>query len=345
MQHSARKARVRSLGVALALAAATAGCGGGEDTAAPPASGGEQGQQTEAVTVGLVVDKTFEHAVIPKITKEVGCFEEEALEVEIVAFQGGADLVKGILSDAVDIGAATGFDPPAAAAKGVPMKAFYGVTERSPFVAIAAPGSGVDSVEDLVGKKVGITRFGSATDYVVRVLADDVGSPGGITAVPLGGNPADQLAALKRGDIQAFIWSTEVGFSLEESGDGKIIESFADVVGEDQYAVLMAQPDYLQEQSATVERFVQAYECGLSWMQDEANREEGVRLTAQFLEVEESVAEATYEELVDGLTPSGEFNTAGLKQIASVLPDLELAERVPELDEFVADDFVPVDGS
>ena len=164
--------------------------------------------------------------------------------------------------------------------------------------------------------------------------------------MPLGGNPADQLAALKRGDTQAFIWSTEVGFSLEESGDGKIIERFADVVEEDQYAVLMAQPDYLEEESATVERFVQAYECGLTWMQDEANKEEGVRLTAQFLEVEDSVAQATYEELVGDLTPSGELNTAGLEQIASVLPDLKLADRVPEVDEFVTDEFVPVgDGS
>lgn len=342
------RTRVRTFAVAVSLTAATAACGGGSEPATPAAGGeGQEGQaqQTEQVRIGLVVDKTFEHGVVPKITQEVGCFEEQGLEAEIVAFQGGADLVKGMLSGAVDIGAATGFDPPAAAAKGVPMKAFYGVTPRSPFVAIAAADSDVDSVEDLVGKKVGITRFGSATDYVVRVLADEAGSPDGITAVPLGGNPADQAAALQRGDISAFIWSTEVGLSLEAAGTGKIIERFADVVEEDQYAVLMAQPDYLEQDAATVERFVQAYECGLSWMQDEANRAEGVALTARFLDIEEPVAEVAYEELVGGLTPSGDMSVEGLEQLASVLPELELAERVPELDEFMTDEFVPVDGS
>lgn len=334
-------ARFGTLGVALIVAGSTAACGGGDDTSDPPAGGGGQAQ-TEKVTVGLVVDRTFEHAVVPKITEEVGCFDDENLDVEIVAFQGGADLVKGMLSGVADIGAATGFDPPAAAAKGVPMQAFYGVAEKSPFVAIAAPDSGIESIEDLVGQNVGITRFGSATDYVVRVLADEAGSPGGITAVPLGGNSADHVAALQRGDIAAFIWSTEVGLSLEASGDGTIIERFADVVEEDQYAVLMAQPDYLEGEAETAERFVQAYSCGIEWMQDEANREEAVQLTAGYLDLEPSVAEATYEELVGNLNPQGDMSTAGLEQLASVLPDLELADRVPELEEFVTDEFVPV---
>jgi NitT/TauT family transport system substrate-binding protein len=343
MKHGARKARLLRLGAALAVTAATAACGGGDDTAQPSGADATQGQQqTEQVKLGVVVDKTFEHAVVPKITKEVGCFDEQGLEVEIVAFQGGADLVKGMLSDAVDIGAATGFDPPAAVAKDVPMQAFYGVAEESPFVAITKPDSGVDAVEDLIGKNVGITRFGSATDYVVRVLADDAGQPGGITPVPLGGNPVDLTVAMQRGDIAGFIWSTEVGLSLEASGDGQIIERFADVVDEDQYAVLMAQPDYLEEQSDTVERFVQAYSCGIEWMQDDANRDEAVAHTARFLEIEEAVAAETFDELVDHLNPNGDMNRAGLERLASALPELELADRVPELDEFATDDFVPV---
>lgn len=344
--YEARSTRVLWLGAALAVTALTASCGGDEDTAAaPPGSESTGGQQTEQVSLGLVVDKTFEHAVVPKITKEAGCFDEQGLDVEIVAFQGGADLVKGILSGAVDMGAATGFDPPAAVAKGVPMQAFYGVAEESPFVAITKPDSGVDAVEDLIGKNVGITRFGSATDYVVRVLADEAGSPGGITPVPLGGNPADQTVAMQRGDIAGFIWSTEVGLALEASGDGQIIERFADVVEEDQYAVLMAQPDYLESESATVERFVQAYSCGIQWMQDDANRDEAVAHTARFLEIDEAVAERTYEELVDHLNPAGDMNEAGLERLATALPELELADRVPDVDEFSTDEFVPVGGS
>jgi NitT/TauT family transport system substrate-binding protein len=344
MMHGARKVRAFWLGAALAVTAATSACGGGDDTASGPAEGAATPaqQQTEQVSLGLVVDKTFEHAVVPKITEEVGCFDEHGLDVEIVAFQGGADLVKGILSGAADMGAATGFDPPAAVAKDVPMQAFYGVAEESPFVVITKPGSGVDTVEDLIGKNVGITRFGSATDYVVRMLAEEAGQPGGITPVPLGGNPADHTVAMQRGDIAGFIWSTEVGLALEASGDGQIIERFADVVEEDQYAVLMAQPDYLQEESPTVERFVQAYSCGIEWMQDDANRDEAVAHTARFLEIDEAVAAETFDELVGHLNPEGDMNRAGFERLASALPELDLADRVPEIDEFMTDEFVPV---
>lgn len=344
MTQDPKNSWLRPLVLTAVLATVAAGCGGGDG--GETADAGSAGEQESAqVSLGLVVDKTFESGVVPKITKEVGCFDDEKLDVEIAAFQGGADLVKGVLSGAVDIGAATGFDPPAAVAKGIPMKAFYGVAELSPFVVITSPDSGIDQADDLVGKKVGITRFGSATDFVVRVLADEAGSPDGITAVPLGG-AAEQTAALQRGDIDAFIWSTEVGLSLEASGEGEIISRFADVLDKDQYGVLMAQPEYLEENTEVVERFVSAYSCGIEWMQDEANREEGVAMTATFLEIEEPVAEATYDELVGHLDPQGAMNTDGLENLASFLPELEIADEVPELEEYYTDEFVPAgDGS
>jgi ABC-type nitrate/sulfonate/bicarbonate transport system substrate-binding protein len=313
------------------LLGVTAACGGGSD--------GASAEGTSELTLGLVVDKTFEHGVVPKIIKEVGCFEDEGLVVDLVAFQGGADLVKGILSDAVDVGAATGFDPPSAVAKGVPMKAFYGVAELSPFVVITGADSDIEDYSDLVGKDVGITRFGSATDFVVRVLADKAGSPEGITPVPLGG-AAEQTAALQRGDVDAFVWSTEVGLALEASGDGKIVTRFADVMESDQYGVLMAKPDFLETKADVAEAVVAAYTCGIEWMQDEGNREEGVSMTAEFLEVEESVADATYEELVGHLNPEGTMNTEGLENLAAALPDLGLADSVPDLEEFYTDEFV-----
>lgn len=344
MTHYTRRHGPRPLALILVLATVAA-CGGGDAGGSADSGSGGAGEETAQVSLGLVVDKTFESGVVPKITQEVGCFDEEGLEVEIAAFQGGADLVKGILSGAVDIGAATGFDPPAAVAKGVPMKAFYGVAELSPFVVITRPDSGIETADDLVGKKVGITRFGSATDFVVRVLADEAGNPDGITPVPLGG-AAEQTAALQRGDIDAFIWSTEVGLSLEASGDGKIITRFADVLETDQYGVLMAQPDYMEENAEVVQRFVEAYRCGITWIQDDANREEAVAMTARFLEIEEPVAEATFDELVGHLSPQGTMNTEGLENLASFLPELELADDVPALEDYYTDEFVPVgDGS
>ena len=324
---------VRPLTVLAAVATLTAACGG--DAGSSGDSGGGPGE----VTLGLVVEKTFEAGVVPKITKEVGCFEDENVDVEIVAFQGGADLVKGMLSGAADIGAATGFDPPAAAAKGIPMKAFYGVAELSPFVVIAGPDSGIEQADDLVGKKVGITRFGSATDFVVRVLASQAGSPDGITAVPLG-DAAAQTAALQRGDIDAFVWSTEVGLALEASGDGRIISRFAEVFDEDQYGVLMAQDEYLEQNNETVQAVADAYRCGIEWMQDDANREDAIAMTAEFLEIDPEVAEATFEELVGHLSPDGAMNTAGLESLASFLPELGIADEVPELDTYHTDEFV-----
>ena len=56
----------------MALALSTAACSG--STSAEDDSG------AKSVTIGTVVDTTFEQAVTPKIAKEVGCFADEGLD-------------------------------------------------------------------------------------------------------------------------------------------------------------------------------------------------------------------------------------------------------------------------
>ncbi|MGH3344942.1 MAG: ABC transporter substrate-binding protein [Carbonactinosporaceae bacterium] len=321
---------------ACTLAAVASACGG----EAPTATGGGQGDGgADSLTLGLVVAKTFELTVPAQIAQEQGYFKDEGVDVEIVAFQGGADLVKGMASGAAQIGAATGFDPAAAAAKGVPMSAFAGVATESPMVVVAGAGSGVESTADLCGKKLGITRFGSLTDFAVRVVGRDEGCT--ITAVPLGAAPA-QVAAMTQGEVDGFVWSTEVGIAMEQAGKGHIVARLPDVIDEDQYGIFMAQPEYLKANRETAEAFLRAVYRAVAWMKDDANREEAIDRTAKLLELEPAVAEKTFDELVAHLSDDGTMNAAGLEELAGNLPELEIARRVPELDEYYTDAFVPV---
>lgn len=322
---------------AIALTLAAGGCGGG-------GAGRGDGQEggAGALTLGLVVAKTFETTMPARIAQDLGYFADEGVDVEIVAFQGGADLVKGMVSGAADIGAATGFDPAAAVAKDVPMQAFGGIATNSPMVVIAGANSGIQTPADLCGKTIGITRFGSLTDFVVRVVGRQQGCE--ITAVPLGA-AGEQVAAMTRGDTDGFVWSTEVGIGMEQAGEGRVVVRFADVIAEDQYSVFMAAPDYLEQNRETVDAFLRAVYRAIAWMKDDANREEAIDKTAEMLELEPAVAEATFDELVAHLSDDGTMNTAGLENLASNLPDLEIARRVPALDEFYTDGFVPVDAT
>jgi NitT/TauT family transport system substrate-binding protein len=316
--------------------------GDGTEAGADDTAAGE-GEQLGSLTLGLVVSKTFELTMPARIGEDLGYFEEEGVDLEIVAFQGGADLVKGIVSGAAQIGSATGFDPAAAVAKDVPMQAFAGVAEQSPMVVIAGPDSAIAGPEDLCGKDVGITRFGSLTDFVTRVIAQQEGCPGDVTQVALGGSPPEHVAALSRGETDAFVHSTEVGIEAEATGNGRIVARFAEILPEDQYGVLMAPPDYLEQNRELVEAFLRAWFRTVAWMKDDANLEEGVAKTAEFLELDEEVARETYETLAPRLSDDGTMDTDALENLASFLPELEIADRVPELDEFHTDEFVPVE--
>ena len=121
---------------AAALAAATllAACGSSGSTpgSGSSASAGQSGSAPTALTLGLVQGQDFTFAMPARVAQAQGIFTKHGLNVTVVAFSAGSDLVKAMASGSVDVGAATGLDVTSAAANGVDMRAFYGAAEATP---------------------------------------------------------------------------------------------------------------------------------------------------------------------------------------------------------------------
>ena len=85
--------------------------------------------------------------------------------------------------------------------------------------------SPIKTVDDLKGKKFGVTTVGSLTDWIGKRISTQKGwGPTGITTVPIGGMPPAR-AAIKTGQIDGYIGALEVGYHLEENKEWRVITS------------------------------------------------------------------------------------------------------------------------
>lgn len=330
----------RRTAIGMTIAAATAlvlaGCSSagssGGDSSSSSSSG--SGSGTSSFTLGLVQGSDFVHAMPARVAEQQGFFKDQNLDVKIVGFTSGSDLIKAIAGGSVNVAAATGLDAVAAPARGVNVKAFYGVEGASPMTLIVPTKSSISAFSDLKGKKVGISAVGSLTDYVVRAaVTKSGGSISDVKEVALGA-PAPTMAALGRGDIDALVLPTNFGFILESSGKGKIAQPASAVLGsDDQFGVLLAPSDYIAGNTPTLKRLAAAYTKALEWMK--ANKAGTVKLAQSALGMSAPIAGKTYDALMPNFTPDGRLNASGLAAYAKALPSLKIATSSPKASDYM----------
>lgn len=308
-------------------------------SASSQTSGGSGSQPLQQVTLGINVPTDFNLNVPQYVARQKGFFKQEGLQVKAVSFQGGADAIKALVAGSIQIDAATGFDAPAAVAKGAPVKVFAGGIKHDTLVLVANNKSGVTSLQQMKGKKIGITKFGSLTDFVARAEGKKAGlSPGQFTEVPLG---ASEIApALQRGDIALANVNPVNLYPLLAGGKVHVVKKYSAINPNTQFVALVANPSYLSSHSATVKKFLVAYYKAVRYIQ--SHRAYAVSAAAAVLHISKSLAGKVYNDLASSMNTNGNVNTQALQSYAKALPTLKIAPKVPALSQYYTGKFVPV---
>jgi NitT/TauT family transport system substrate-binding protein len=190
-----------------ALPLLAVGCGSGSE---PEASGGGGGAgETATVTLGVIpiID------VAPVyLGQEQGFFEEQGIELEISAGQGGAAIIPGIVGGSLDVGFTNNLSLVIASATGLPLQiAASGVDSTGdpaldPFT-ISTADESITRPADLAGKRVAVNAVNSIGDAVVKASVEaDGGDPSSIQFVELAF--PNMTAAMTAGDVDA-AWIVE----------------------------------------------------------------------------------------------------------------------------------------
>jgi len=174
----------------------------------------------------------------------------------MIFIPGGSLSLQALIGKSLDLLMTGG--PPVVNAylQGAKIKIIGGATNLLPYTFVVI--GGIRSAEQLKGKRIGISRFGSNTDYVVRLALNQFAlSPNEVQIIQVGGSQA-RLVAMKSGAIQATVLSPEETLVAQKMGYGILLD-FIEKGIEFPHVNLVARDDFLETQPQTVRSFMRAY--------------------------------------------------------------------------------------
>lgn len=271
---------------------------------------------------------------------QMGIFAKHGIEVEASAFNGDAKLQQGLTSDSVDIGIGSG-PGMAFMVKGVPAKA-VGVMAGVPrnMAVMVGYDSPIKTVDDLKGKKLGVTTVGSLTDWIGKRIGTQKGwGPAGITTVPVGGMPPAR-AAIKTNQIDGYIGALEIGISLEEAKEWRVITSATPFVDHFITHVFFVREDVIAKRPLAVKAFLQGWQDTIAFMK--ANKVKTVEITSKVIQVAPSVIDRAYDQQIGIFSDDLSFDPRAIAVLKQSFIEMGLLKDIPEDKAMFTTQFLPV---
>lgn len=187
------------------------------------------------------------------IAQDAGIFARNGLEVDARVASATTGLAS-LLSGEINIQVGGGSEMMNGVANGADLVTLGNIAPVSALRFEVA--TAIKSKTDLVGKRLGITRFGSATDTALRTLLKQQGlNPDkDVTFIQLE-TPANVSAALISGNIQGALASPPLVFKLEDAGLHPLYD-LGKLGVPDTTAVVVANRAWVTANKATVQRFM-----------------------------------------------------------------------------------------
>jgi NitT/TauT family transport system substrate-binding protein len=296
-------------------------------------------QSGDAVRIGKAVSSSFIFAGL-ELGKEQGIWASEGIDIQVSAFRGDGQLQQAFSAGALDFGLGSG-PGMGYVVKGVPARAVASIAEEPRNMSIVVINSSpVKTVDDLKGKRIGVTTAGALTDWLARRLAADKGwGHDGVDIIPLG-EMRTRLAAMKSGQLDASVTATEETLQLQEQGVGRMLMTFGDAVPDFHTHVIFAADPARVKNPALVRRVLRAWFKIAAFMRD--NRAATVKSVAKTMGLSEKVVDMVYDEEIKMLSYDGAFSPKALEVIRLSLKELGILERVPEAKDLYDGNFTPV---
>ena len=253
--------------------------------------------------VNVTIPALTESSVAFYLAKENGYWRQEGLDVELILARA-APSIQAVIAGNVEFGTAGG-SALLPIARGLPMTFMFATFDRANFSLYAR--SQIRSVEELKGKRIGISSFGSGPDSLLRDYLADHGIDGGRDATILAvGSGTERFIALKTGAVDAAMLSPSAYIMSEEAGFKELV-SF---VKQRDYVYLqggiIARNNLLKSEPALVEKFIRGTVKALWYLQ--TNRPQTIGMLSRVLKIKQHVATRVYDEIRPGVTQDGTVN-------------------------------------
>jgi ABC-type nitrate/sulfonate/bicarbonate transport system substrate-binding protein len=162
-----------------------------------------------AEPVRIAYSSVNPHALLVWIAEKRGLYAKHGLSSTLVYVPGGSVAIQALVSGDIDLAQLTG--PPGVIAnmKGADIVYIAMTDDKMGYQLVTR--QDVKRPAELKGKRLGISRFGSSSDFSTKVLLKKIGiDPKDVTILQIG-NETQRLVALKSGGIDGSIFNAPFG--------------------------------------------------------------------------------------------------------------------------------------
>jgi NitT/TauT family transport system substrate-binding protein len=213
------------------------------------------------------------------IPYEAGIFRKHGLDVELLYVGGGGRAAQVVQSGEVPLGIFTGGAVVNSNLAGGDLVMIASSMNVMTFVVMARPE--IRRVEELKGKKIGISRFGSATDFGLRYVEGQwpIKRQRDFSVIQAGGMP-ELMTMLRAGGLEAAVVNAEIAILARKEGF-KELADLAKMGLNFPTSSIVTTRSFVKRNENTVRKFIRGYVEGVHY--GKTQRAFGVRVLKKYL--------------------------------------------------------------
>ncbi|HEY2990539.1 MAG TPA: ABC transporter substrate-binding protein [Candidatus Binatia bacterium] len=245
----------------------------------------------------------------PMIAKEAKYFDDEGLSVELVRVGGSTRIVAALIGGSGQLIHAGEPAVVPAVMQGSDAVLIAAISRVNRHHLITRPE--IKDVKDLKGKTVGITSFGSTSDFVLRLILEKGGLDPNkdVSIVQTGGQP-EGMAAMVGGKIYAQRMSFPLHLKAIQLG----MKELVDLPMEENTGGVITTRAYLAQRRPIVVKFMRAFVRGMH--RYKTDKEFAKRVISKFAQLKDAaILEATWREYAGDLQKAPRPTLKGIQQV------------------------------
>jgi NitT/TauT family transport system substrate-binding protein len=298
-------------------------------------AGSPQARSQEKIRVGQ--GSVSLQSGLMHIAKDRGLFAKYGLVSEIVYIPGGTTNIQVLVSGSLDMSQLSGAPGVAANLEGADIVYILGLLDKLNYQLVTRPE--VKNVEQLKGKKFGVSRFGSSADFGLRALLKRLGVDPvkDVTILQIGDEPA-RVAAIKSGNIEGTVVNAPFGSEAETLKLNVIADSVKMEIPFFNTG-LLGSKRYLDKQEGKVLNFLRASLESIKILKTE--RDYSVKALAQFTRVSNLKAiQEGYDYFNNQLQPVPYPSLEAMQAVVAQIAETNPKARNVDVKNYVSDRYL-----
>ncbi len=258
----------------------------------------------------------------PVAAQKKGMFAKNGLEITYIFIESGSRAINVLLSGEAPIVQGLGGPAPfSATLGGADIVVVASLVNTLSFDLMVT--KEISRPEDLKGKRLAISRFGSTTDVGGRLALKKLGIDSkDVAFLQVGSNPA-RLNAMLTGQVQGALLNSDTHAPLARKQGLRTLASLPDLGIEFLQSSTVTTRSYAKSNPQIVRQYLKSLVEAIAWLKDERNRQEAQQIMAAFIRNQDrELLDGMYDALVKKVFRPVPYPTAGAAQ--NILDELAL---------------------